>query len=302
MPSCSETDGILVVPIASVTRRASAGEERDLHRQPDLRLIVLISVALRVVKLRAAHVGIAIDEQPLPRHFDVVEIHQRVVFVEARRERVVVERNGMLLVGLARQDAQALGIHRQRAGEGERLLAGLERLQIGDEHFVGHDRGGAEHLGAADGDAARILIDDPRHQILILLAPAFAALGLRIDDHVGEKKIVLRGEIEIVGERLGALGAVLAEHLDAHALADQRGRQVVRRTPEIAAGLRRPGLQRLAPLHHLVVAARHLPGAVDPAVGAVRAKRHQLEIFRAGPGSRRAPLPSARRCERPGAR
>ena len=188
----------------------------------------------------------------------------------------------MLLVGLARQDAQPLGIHRQRAGEGERLLAGLERLQIGDEHFVGHDRGGAEHLGAADGDAARVFIDDPRHQILILLAPAFAPFGLRIDDHVGEKKIVLRGEIEIVGERLGALGAVLAEHLDAHALADQRGGQVVRRTPEIAAGLGRPGLQRLAPLHHLLVAARHLPGAIDPAVGAVRAKRHELEIFRLG--------------------
>ena len=39
-PSFSRTEGMLVVPIASVTRRKT-DEEFDLHRQPDLRLIIL---------------------------------------------------------------------------------------------------------------------------------------------------------------------------------------------------------------------------------------------------------------------
>lgn len=55
---------------------------------------------------------------------------------------------------------------------------------------------------------------------------------------------------------------------------------MIRRAAHEAARERRPRLQRLAAFHHLLVAARHLPAAVDPAVGAVRLERHQLEIFR----------------------
>ena len=38
-------------------------------------------------------------------------------------------------------------------------------------------------------------------------------------------------------------------------------------------------MQGFAPLHHLVVAAGHLPGAVDAPVRAVRLKGHELEIL-----------------------
>ena len=75
---------------------------------------------------------------------------------------------------------------------------------------------------------------------------------------------------------------MLLEHVDAHALADQRRGEVVRRAAHEAAGQLGPGLQRLAPLHHLGVVARHLPGAVDAAVRAVRRERHQLDVFRLG--------------------
>src|SRR4029077_11485947 len=85
---------------------------------------------------------------------------------------------------------------------------------------------------------------------------------------------------EKVFDRLGARGTVLAEHLDAHALADQRRRQMVRRAAAEAATQRRPSLQGLAPLHQLRVVARHLPAAIDPAVGTIRLKRHQLDIVR----------------------
>jgi hypothetical protein len=42
----------------------------------------------------------------------------------------------------------------------------------------------------------------------------------------------------------------------------------------------RPGLQGLAPLHQLLVVARHLPAAIDAAVGSLRLKRHQLDVLR----------------------
>src|SRR6202043_718145 len=86
--------------------------------------------------------------------------------------------------------------------------------------------------------------------------------------------------VKKIFDRLGARGTVLAKHLDAYALADQRRRQMVRRAAAEAATQRRPGLQGLAPLHQLLVAARHLPAAIDPAVGAVGLKRHQLDVLR----------------------
>ena len=238
-------------------------------------------MAGRVVELRAAHVGVAVDEHALPRHLHVVEIDQRVVLVEARRDRIVEHRHRGRLVGLARQHAQAFGVHRQRAGEGEVLLAGLQRLQVGDEHLVRHDRTGAEHLGAADGDAAGVLVDDARDQVLGLLAPVLAALGLRIDDHVGEEVVVAARLLEIIrAAPWRAPAPCLLEHLDAHALADQRRGEMIRRAAHEAVGQRGPGLQRLAPLHHLGVVARHLPGAVDAAVRAFGLERHQLDVFR----------------------
>ena len=69
-----------------------AGKEAKLHGKTDLRLIVLIDVSRRIVKLRPAHVGIAVHEDALPRHLDVVEVHQRIVFVEPRRQWIVVDR------------------------------------------------------------------------------------------------------------------------------------------------------------------------------------------------------------------
>ena len=47
-----------------------------------------------------------------------------------------------------------------------------------------------------------------------------------------------------------------------------------------AATQRRPGLQGLAPLHQLLVVARHLPAAIDPAVRAFGLKCHQLDVLR----------------------
>jgi hypothetical protein len=64
-------------------------------------------------------------EHAVPGHLHVVEEQHRVVFVEMRRQRVVEGADRVLLVAFAGQHLQALGVHRQAAGEGEVFLAGL---------------------------------------------------------------------------------------------------------------------------------------------------------------------------------
>ena len=186
-----------------------ADQEFHLHREPDLRLVVLEDVAGSIVELGAAHVGIAMHEHAVPWHLDVVEVDQRIVLVEPGRQRVVVDRDCMRLVAFARQHAQARGVHRQGAGECQGFLARFQRLQIGDEHLVGHDRAGAEHLGAADGQSGGVLIDDLRDQLFRLVTPVPGAIGLRIDDHIGQIQVVSRGIVHVVFKRLGARRSML---------------------------------------------------------------------------------------------
>ena len=136
-----------------------------------MRLVVLEGVAESVVELSPAHIGVEIDENPLPRHFDVVEIDERIVLVETPGNRVVKERDGGSLVRFARQQFEPFCSDRNCEREREVFLARLQGLEIGDQDLIRHDRAGAEHLGAAHRDPARILVDELRDQLVILLAP-----------------------------------------------------------------------------------------------------------------------------------
>ena len=77
------------VPFVSAMRWRDAGEEAQLHHQPDLALVVLVDVRRRGVKLLRAHADVPVDEHPLPRHLDVVEDKHGVVLVEAAGQRIV---------------------------------------------------------------------------------------------------------------------------------------------------------------------------------------------------------------------
>ena len=168
-------------------------QEAQLDRQPDLRLIVLIDVRRRRVELLLAHLDVAGDEHALPRNLDVVEIEHRVVLVEtARRADCRTPMSARLLVGFAREHLQALCIHRNREGDRVVLVAGLQRLDAGDEHFVGHDAAGASIL------APRIVMPSASRSTTPAVrngsacsAGALRAVRLRIDDDVGEIEIVV---------------------------------------------------------------------------------------------------------------
>jgi len=192
----------------------------------------------------------------------------------------------MRFIGFARQHFQAASVHRQGAGERQSLFAFFQRLQVRHEHFIGHDRAGAQHLRATDGDAFAVLVDDGRHQILaavelVLLAPVFGAVGLRVGDDVGQEQIVVTGVMEVVVQRAGALLTVLAKHLDAHVLTGQCAGHMVGRAAHEAMMLFGPGHQRLAPLHQLFVAARLFPAAIDaPAIADIEG--HQFLMIGVG--------------------
>src|ERR1043166_7894057 len=78
-------------------------------------------------------------------------------------------------------------------------------------------------------------VSAPAQTLFLPPAPVLGALGLRIDDHVSEEIIVPPRLLEIVAQRLGSLGAVLLEHLYAHALADQGRGKMVGRAPHVSA-------------------------------------------------------------------
>ena len=168
----------------------------------------------------------------------------------------------------------------RRERDGEALLARLQRLQVRDQDLLGHDRAGAEHLGAAHGHAFRILVHDPHgHLLARLLAPRLGAVALRIDDDVAEVEVVVARIRVVVAERGGVARAVALKDLDPHHLARDRRRQMIGRAAQVARMKLGPGSERLPPGHQLGVAARHLPGAVHAPPG-LGLEGHALDVGR----------------------
>ena len=69
----------------------------------------------RIMKLGPAHIRVAQRENALPGNLDIVEENERIVFVEAGRQRIVKLADGAGLERLARQQVDPFCGHRQRA-------------------------------------------------------------------------------------------------------------------------------------------------------------------------------------------
>ena len=256
-------------------------QEPHLDHQPDLGLIVLEVVGVSVGELGPAEVRVAVDEDPLPGHVHFVKVDEGIVLVEMRRERIVILGGGSRLVRAARHDLDARVAHRDREGDRVLLLAGLQGLDIGDEHLVGHDRPGAEHLRPAHRDSGGVLVHYAAGEVLLaLVAGVPGPVGLRVDDDVGEVEIVVARPREVVEQRLRARLPVRAKEMHAHHLPRHAGRDVVRRSPEPAAGERGPGGDRLAAVDEVPVVARKLPAPVDAPAARRRLEGHELAVLR----------------------
>ena len=185
----------------------------------------------------------------------------------------------MFLVGLARQDLQAPGVHRHGERNGVSFITRLQGLDAGDEHLVGHDAAGREHLRATDGQSFRVLGDHAGGQEFVrLLMGGLRPIGLGIDDHVGQVELVVPGMAVIAGKRAGAFLVVVFEDVQPHVHAGDAGGDVVRGAAEKPAVQLGPGLQRLAPLDQLGVASGELPDPVRAPRAVRRPERHQVEI------------------------
>ena len=277
-----------------------ADKEPELHREADLRLVVLVDVAGRGVELARAHGGAAMDEDPLPRDLHVVEPDQPVILVESRGERVVEGGERTAFIGLAREQAESLHGHRHREADRVVLLVRLQRLEVGHEQLVREHGRRAQHLAAPDRHAFRVLVHDAEHRaVAALLAGALRAVQLRIDDHIGEIEVAVARMGEIVMEGARALRVVRLEYFQPHDLPGDGGRQMVRRAAHEAGMTFRPGGERLAAApDELLQRGRHLPGAVDPPAAARGGGRSSPPDWQGRPGSRKARRQTAPHCGR----
>ncbi len=138
---------------------ANPGDELHLHCQAHLRLSVAEHVRWGLKELVAGQLDVAIDEDPLPWHEDVVEDGQRVALVEAARQRGVVGAGLGRGVWSARVELQPRCADWHREGQRVVFVARLLRDHAADEQLVGQNGAGAELLRAAQDDTAVLFGD-----------------------------------------------------------------------------------------------------------------------------------------------
>ena len=79
-----------------------SNQKLEFDSKSDLGLIVLVDMSRGVVELPPAHLGIAIYKDPLPRHLHIIKVHQSIVLVVARSERVIEFRYSVLFIRFTR--------------------------------------------------------------------------------------------------------------------------------------------------------------------------------------------------------
>jgi hypothetical protein len=159
------------------------------------------------------------------------------------------------------------------------VLALPQRLAGTDIDLVRHDRAGGEQLGAADGYAGGVLVDDARDQVVgpgPLIPERLRPVALDVVDDIGQEQVVASCIVEIILQRPRPLWVVALEHLDGHDLAGEGGSDVVGGTAHEPAGLFRPGNQGVAAFDQFLIAAGQVPAAVDPPPAA-DVERHALD-------------------------
>ena len=160
---------------------------------------------------------IAVAEDALPRHEDVVEDGEGVHLVEAAGEGLVVE-GAARVEALAADEAEAFRRNGDGEAEGVHLLLLAAQGAVGrDEELVREGREGGEELGAAQDDALRGGVDDADGDVGVgLLADGGAPVHLRVAEAMGERQVVVADVGVVVDEVLGEhplIAAVLLGHL-----------------------------------------------------------------------------------------
>ena len=141
---------------------------------------------------------IFVDEQPLPRHDNIVEDQRRVDFIEASRQGMALG-IGMFRVEIAAENLQAFGVHRNREGNRVVRFVGIARPVGIDQHFVRNRRQRRQGSQAAHHGPRFGFADHVKNQIgIVLLADSFGPVIILIGQSMGKAEIVAT-DIAIIG-------------------------------------------------------------------------------------------------------
>ena len=206
------------------------------------------------------------QQHVLPGDERVVEHEDRIVLVEARRQRIVVGRAHDArhhLVGGAAEQLHARRVHRRDEHHRQVGIVDRHRRVLAEEIVVRQRRRGRDHLGAGDIDAGVGLLLDGDEDVLHLVGGA-GAVDRRIDDGVvHEQDVFLRAAIPA----LRVVGELSVELVIGAERVHQR-RLVVGRAPHPAVGHARPGRDGVALADHVLARARDAEEFVGVAAGA----------------------------------
>src|SRR5215510_11964710 len=256
-------------------------QELQLGPRSDVRLRVAQHVCCSDAELTSRQVNILVDEHVFPRHEDIVEYDQRIGLVEAAGQRVVEHAGGSERIRPPRVELQAGRAGRHYAGDRVIFVARPQGQDDRDQHVIGHDRTGAEHLCPAHDDAAVALGSDAGVEIRLgLLVRRLGAVNSGMDDDVAEVQVLVSGlggeAQQVVGERLPT---TCEERGRAREARDERRHMIRRAAQEAVAGIS-PAFDRAPPRRQILAGARHQPAFVDGPAVAWRGVGHQLAVRR----------------------
>ena len=206
-----------------------------------------------------AQLGVAMNEDALPRHQHVIEYDHRVGLVEARREWIIHHRSGVL-VDHRRATDEPQPRRVDRNAEAERV--GLRLLAVGEvgrgqhQQIVRVGAQGGHHAGTANDDAGIGFLDDFRREILVLLLDRPRAVDLRIDQSMCKADVVFADPGMIGADILGKAAVVLTELLGRRGEAGEEDVHEIGAAPEHAASRIHPDLHHVAATDQIFDRAR----------------------------------------------
>ena len=243
----------------------AAGRAQGLGQQPgdQVELHAIARAALEHAAVQKTRSGkeahhprrVAIDEHVLPGHEHVVEDEDRVVLVEARRQRVIERRaiaRRRRLVGCPADQLQARRVYRHHEHQGEVEVLGRRLRRLAHEIVVGERRRRRHDLGAGDVDAGRRLLLHARVDVLHRLRRQ-VPVDRRIDQRVVHERHRLLGA-HVPAPRVLGVGAVIVGH---GAQRVREGRLVVGRAAHPAVGQARPAGDCLLRADQILARPRH---------------------------------------------
>ena len=237
---------------------------------------------MRGVGRAVQQVDIAIDEHAFPWHFDIVEEHDAIHFLEARAERVV-ETRAAEVEAVAAEEAQAGGAAGDGEGDGERAVVfGVLAEAWGvDRDIVGQGPQGGQHARAAHDQAgAGFAHHAQRGAFLKVEVAGDVPAALEVDQRVGQDDVVLADVFVVAADVVAEFRSAAREVVGRGGPGGEGHVHEVGRTAHHAACGARPVQHHDAARFEFFAGAGDDEGQSDAVAGGGRRVSHFVAEFR----------------------